>query len=265
MTRGDRRPRWPARAALRTADLHLGERLAAATAAFVVASVPAGVLIALIEAEWRPLREFDSGAAERLHTVVLQHPGLLQVLDVLSNGVWDPVTMRLAVAAAVLWLLWRRAWRLAAWSAATEAAAAAVGLATKTAVARVRPHLDAPVAHAPGFSFPSGHTLTATVSCGILLLVTAPLVPRRLRPAVWGAAAVSVFGVGFTRVALGVHWASDVIGGWLIGAALVGATAWAFGAWRRELGLGVPAAVDGLEPELAAPRSDAPTHSRTGH
>ncbi|MEV7181696.1 phosphatase PAP2 family protein [Kitasatospora sp. NPDC093679] len=253
------RPRWPTKAALRTADLHLGERMAAASAAFLVASVPAGVLLALIELRWTPLRDFDSGAAGRLHAVVLRHPGLLKILDVLSNGVWDPLTMRLAVAAAVLWLLWRRAWRLAAWAAATETAAGVIGLVTKTAVARVRPHLDAPVSQAPGFSFPSGHALTATVSCGILLLVTAPLVPRALRPAAWALAALSVAGVGFTRVALGVHWASDVLGGWLVGGALVAAAAWAFDAWRHELGLGVPPATEGLEPELASPRAAPPS------
>ncbi|MFG2819623.1 phosphatase PAP2 family protein [Kitasatospora sp. NPDC048365] len=257
MTPAGRHRRRTVEAALRAADLRLGKRLAAATAAFVVAAVPAGVLLALVEAKWSPLRTFDSGAAVQLHAVVLRHPGLLRVLDVLSNRVWDPVTMRAAVAAAVLWLLWRRAWRLAGWAASTETAAAVIGLATKTAAGRVRPHLDAPVAQAPGFSFPSGHTLTATVSCGILLLVAVPLVPRTLRAAAWAVAALSVFGVGLTRVALGVHWASDVIGGWLIGSALVGAAAWAFEAWRRELGLGVPPPADGLEPELVQRRGGA--------
>ncbi|GAA2155017.1 hypothetical protein GCM10009760_54560 [Kitasatospora kazusensis] len=43
---------------------------------------------------------------------------------------------------------------------------------------------------------------------------------------------------------------SDVLGGWLLGLALVVSTAWAFDSWRGEMGLGVPAVTEALEPEL---------------
>ena len=45
-----------------------------------------------------------------------------------------------------------------------------------------------------------------------------------------------VAAVGFTRVALGVHFLSDVIGGWLLGLAWISVTAYAFRIWRREAG-----------------------------
>jgi undecaprenyl-diphosphatase len=47
---------------------------------------------------------------------------------------------------------------------------------------------------------------------------------------------VMVLAIGFSRVALGVHYVSDVLGGYALGAAWVAASAAAFNAWRRELG-----------------------------
>lgn len=242
----------------RRADRRFGERLLGAVLAFAVAAVPAAVLLVLIEAGWEPLRELDAGAAVHLNEAVRHHPLLLETTRVLSNWVWDPVTMRLLVAATVGWLLWRRAWRLALWAALTELAAGLTGLLVKVTVARVRPRLPDPVAHAPGFSFPSGHAMTAMASCAILLLVLLPVVPRRARPVAWAIAAVTVLGTGLTRIALGVHWVSDVLGGWLLGFALVASTAWAFEAWRRESGLRTPRLPEGLEPELATDDDPGP-------
>lgn len=80
--------------------------------------------------------------------------------------------------------------------------------------------------------------MTATTSFAILLLVLLPLVPRALRTLCWYAAVASVLGVGFTRIALGVHWFSDVVGGWLLGLAVVALTTWAFEVWRTDAGRG---------------------------
>lgn len=83
-----------------------------------------------------------------------------------------------------------------------------------------RPFLDGrPVR--PTWSFPSGHTLYATCFYGYL----AARLWARHRPlslAMWGLVAV----VGWSRLGLGVHWATDVLAGWLLGAAWVGACLW---------------------------------------
>lgn len=239
-------------------DATFGARLVLAAAATAVASVPFALALVLVESRWAPLHRVDRAVAERLHADALGHPGWVRFLDVLTGFVWDPVTMRLLVAVLVVWLLTRRAWRLAAWAAVTAVAGGLIGFLAKSVVERARPHLPDPVAHAPGFSFPSGHAMTATTSCAVLLLALMPLVPRAWRPLPWALALVTVVGVGYTRVALGVHWVSDVVGGWLLGLAVVTATALAFEAWRADTGRRRTAVTEGLEPELTEPAPEAP-------
>lgn len=218
-----------------------------------MAAVPFALALVVVESQWVPLHRLDQGAAERLHAAALAHPDRVALLRVLSDWVWDPVTMRLLVAVLVAWLVSRRAWRLAAWAGVTAVAGGLIGLLAKSAVERARPHLPDPVAHAPGFSFPSGHAMTATTTCAVLLLVLLPLIPRAWRVLPWAVALVTVVGVGYTRVALGVHWVSDVVGGWLLGLGVVTATALVFEAWRSDTGRRRSALAEGLEPELTGP------------
>ncbi|MFJ8935048.1 phosphatase PAP2 family protein [Streptomyces sp. NPDC102365] len=81
-------------------------------------------------------------------------------------------------------------------------------------VARPRPPLTDWQTHASGASFPSGHTTTAALTAGLLVIAVRIRGPRSgtalvLVVGVWGAL------VGLTRVYLGVHWFTDVVGGWL--------------------------------------------------
>ncbi|MFF5703593.1 phosphatase PAP2 family protein [Streptomyces sp. NPDC012794] len=239
-------------------DARFGARLAATVAATALVSVPFALALVLVESRWAPLWRLDQGAAQSLHAAALRHPAWVRVLRFLSDVVWDPVTMRLLVAALVVWLLVRGAVRLALWAAVTATAGGLLGLLVKIVVARARPHLPEPVSHAHGFSFPSGHAMTATTSCAVLLLVLLPLVPRRGRPPAWALAVVSVVGVGVTRVALGVHWVSDVVGGWLLGLAVVTATAVAFEAWRADVGRRRTTPAEGLEPEIRSEHPEPP-------
>ncbi|MFF3263184.1 phosphatase PAP2 family protein [Streptomyces sp. NPDC002932] len=240
----------------RAADRRFGVHLLGAIAVAAATAVPFGLLLVLVKGRWGPLRRIDEGAADSLHRTALEHPGWTDVLQFLSDRVWDPFTLRTAVALLTGWLLYRRAWRLAAWSAVTAVAGGLIGLLVKTVVERARPSLENPVAHAPGYSFPSGHAMTATTSCAVLLLALLPMVPRAWRPACWGLAVVSVIGVGFTRVALGVHWFSDVAGGWLLGLAVVAATSWAFETWRADAGRARAPVSEGLVPELTGPHPE---------
>ena len=82
---------------------------------------------------------------------------------------------------------------------------------------RARPALDAHPVATHSSSFPSGHSGNSmAVFLGIALIA----VPERMRRRAAAAAVGLAILVGLTRPFLGVHWPSDVIGGWALGAAL---------------------------------------------
>ncbi|MYS50177.1 phosphatase PAP2 family protein, partial [Streptomyces sp. SID6013] len=73
----------------------------------------------------------------------------------------------------------------------------------------------------------------ATFVCGLLVwLLHHYGADRELRRAGLAVAVVCVAGVGVTRVWLGVHWATDVVGGWLLGALVVALAALVHRRWR---------------------------------
>jgi membrane-associated phospholipid phosphatase len=85
----------------------------------------------------------------------------------------------------------------------------------KMAFARARPDLVPHLDHASSFAYPSGHATSAAV----VYLAFALLIPTQRRTA-WlaGGAALALL-TGLSRIMLGVHWPSDVLGGWMLGAA----------------------------------------------
>jgi undecaprenyl-diphosphatase len=78
-----------------------------------------------------------------------------------------------------------------------------------------RPDLIEHLDHQTSFSYPSGHATSAAV----VYLMLAWLVPPRWRRAAWSLAGVMIVLNGVSRMMLGVHWASDIIGGTMLGAA----------------------------------------------
>lgn len=99
----------------------------------------------------------------------------------------------------------------------------AVELAIKDLVGRPRPSLVPHLVEAGGMSFPSGHSFNSALGFVAIALAFATYsVRRRVRWTLIGSAAVLSMLVASSRVALGVHYPSDVIAGWLGGAG------WAF-------------------------------------
>lgn len=189
----------------------------------VVSGLLSVLLLVLVATGWSPLLAVDRDIAETLHRSAVTEPGFTRFNRILSDWVWDPWTMRALIAAAVLALWIRRERRLALWVAGASLLTAGMQQSVKTLVGRDRPSWPDAVDSAQYAAFPSGHAMTATVTCGLLLWVVALHWQERWRG--WSviavAALVSVVGVGWTRVYLGVHWTSDVVEGWLLGVFLV--------------------------------------------
>ena len=226
-----------------------GLRFTLFAAAFLLVAIPFGLLLEQVVNDGT-LTRLDTSAANNLHDSVRRSPltvDVLRAVTFLGSTVW--LTTLVAVSSA--FLLRRTRTRLAIYLLTTTAAGAILNYAVKLAVSRPRPSLVDPVATASGKSFPSGHAMASTVVYGSLLLVFLPALGRRARIGAGIAAAALVIAIGFTRLALGVHYITDVAGGFVLGLAwLTGATA-AFSIWRTERGRPAVDPMRGLEPEAA--------------
>ena len=163
------------------------------------------------------------GATERLDVAAREYfrPddvwGDLQIrVDVIVEGL-KPVRAVPLLALFVLVLsAYRRSWRPAAYAALVLVAAGIPALVTKVLLRRTDPHHDL----SSSGSFPSGHTLVLLVCLGAALLLV------RRSPSVWEwllvLAADAV--MAWSLLVQGAHWLTDVIGGALLGVAVLAAT-----------------------------------------
>ncbi|SCG34429.1 phosphatase PAP2 family protein [Micromonospora inositola] len=236
---------------------HFAERSIAGLLGVLGAGAGFGVLLMLVRFKWGPLYHADHEAAEWFNGLVAPHHALVTVLQAVTDLGGRPVLIWL-VTIAVVGLLIRRQSRLAVYLIITGVGGLILDPSLKALVGRLRPVVDVPITHAPGNSFPSGHALGSFVAYGALLLVFLPAMSPRWRKPAIAIVAVLVALIGLTRIALGVHFVSDVIGGWLLGAVWLGVTAYAFRLWRRERGRPVPPITEGLEPEAGEEITPAP-------
>ena len=180
--------------------------------AFVAGLIAIGAICYLAAAfdtfpgDEQALRKFQGFQSEALDDAAI----------VASSTAQFPVAI-VSIAALVFisWLLGRRA---DAAVALLILVAEAANLGFKELVDRPRPPFSL-LESAPGRpAFPSGHALHAVLLFGLLLaLVTEHVRTPRLRWALQGSLAFMILAVGASRVYLGVHWPSDVLGGYLVG------------------------------------------------
>jgi membrane-associated phospholipid phosphatase len=244
-------------APLPTADKRLLTRFGLALGAAVVVAVPVAVLAIVVKHTRGPVARLDLAVARGLHGFAVEHGWFVSALDRVSS-VGQPNMFRLTATVAAFWLLSTHRSRLALWALVTTWGGALLGVLLKLLVERARPALPDAVAHADGYSFPSGHALGAFVGCAVLLLLWLNMARPRQRWLGWAAAAIIVVAVCFARMGLGVHYLSDVVGGCLVGLGWTAATTIVFQVWRKEAGLGVAHVVtDGIEPERVEPDDDS--------
>ncbi|MHA6784184.1 phosphatase PAP2 family protein [Pseudonocardia saturnea] len=203
-----------------------------------------------------PIAALDRTVAVAVNEWAAPQPLLVAAMEAVTTLGADLAAAVVLTTLAVA-LLVRRRTLLAIFVVVAGAGGAVIAPALKALVGRLRPVLEAPITTAPGPSFPSGHTLTATLWVGIVLLVLLPAVPTRSRRTVIGAGVAVVLLVGLTRVGLGVHYLSDVVAGWVLGCAWLAVVATAFRHAHRVRG---PVASTGVDPAGAADLVPAPEH-----
>jgi undecaprenyl-diphosphatase len=140
--------------------------------------------------------------------------GVLHALTEFGSSEWIGVVL----FALVLFFIWQRSWP----SLVTLIIAVPGGMLLnewlKLLVHRHRPFVDGPFVDWSGYSFASGHTIGATLLYGQLVLFLLPfLKERHMRVVcVFGAASLVVL-VGFSRIALGAHFLTDVLAAIIFG------------------------------------------------
>jgi undecaprenyl-diphosphatase len=210
------------------------------------------LLLLLVRLQWAPLESADHGIATRLNGLVAGHPVAVSIVKAVTWLGSGGVLWTLIGTAAVL-LAVRRRWRLTIYLLVTGAGELVLDPVLKALVGRVRPVVAHPIAHGNGNSFPSGHALGSIVCYGALFLVFLPAVRGMSRRVLASVVVTLIVAIGVSRLLLGVHYLSDVVGAWALGITWLGVTAFAFELSRQVTGDPVTDPVtEGLEPEARA-------------
>ena len=151
---------------------------------------------------------------------VVQHRGspwvgLAHGITVLGNA----LTLTVVAVVAFAVLLARRHTAEALLVGAGALVGSAVPVTLKHIFERQRPPVADRLLDIDTYSFPSGHALSSTVVYGLIAVAAYRLSPWvRAHPMMLVAAVLLPLTIGVTRVVLGVHWTTDVLAGWVIGA-----------------------------------------------
>jgi undecaprenyl-diphosphatase len=230
-----------------------------------VAALVFAVLLVLVRLQWLPLESVDHGAAAGINRLIAGDHALVTVVKAVTL-LGSTVVVSAVIGLAAVGLALRKRWKLAIYLVVTGAGALTLDPVLKSLVGRLRPVVAHPIAYGIGNSFPSGHALGSIVCYGAILLVFLPAARGRWRPTFIAVVVTLVALIGISRILLGVHYLSDVLGGWALGITWLGFTALAFELTRISAGDPVTDPVhDGLEPEARAELRPAQPESAAGH
>ena len=174
----------------------------------------------------------DTWATPFLHGIA--SPGLDVVMNALTD-IGSILVIPVLFLVVVIWLIRTHRISLGVFLGIATAGSLVLQATMKLFFARPRPQL--PWANVlPDFSFPSGHTMNAVIFYGALALILWSVFGRRIGLVSVVIAALLALGVGISRIYLGYHYLTDVVGGMLAGVAwllVVGAAFRARPTWRR--------------------------------
>lgn len=218
-------------------EAEAAERFAVRSAAALLGAagigIGFGVLTALVRTRWEPMQTADHTVTDHLVAVVADNKALQSIVTGITE-LGATSTLVVVLTVATIWLLLRRLPRLAVYVVLTAAGGLVLNPVVKELVARLRPVVDEPVYTTDGWSFPSGHAMSSLVCYGVVLLVFTPTWQAGARRAATVFAVGIVIAIGVSRIALGVHYLTDVLGGWLLGTLWLALATVAFHRWRRD-------------------------------
>jgi membrane-associated phospholipid phosphatase len=163
-------------------------------------------------------------------------PALTTVTIVVTN-VGSTVSMTIIAAATIVFLLVKRRFGDAVLVAVVAAGAGLLVTVGKATVGRERPPAEFRLVTETNESFPSGHALASAAILGVVLVVLLPSIPgRAARIGVLVGVGLFWLSIGLSRLYLGVHWATDVIGGWVTGLAWLALCLTVRQVWRQTRG-----------------------------
>ena len=155
-------------------------------------------------------------------------------LFVTITTIGGAVPMSALVATVLAVLIARRRFRWAAYLGITAVGGALLNQLLKSHFVRQRPDLNVAVLGANGYSFPSGHAMSATIILGALAYLAARSIwAWKSKSAALAALATLALSIGVSRLYLGVHWASDVGAGFAAGLLWVSATTTGYELFRQ--------------------------------
>ena len=173
--------------------------------------------IVVLVAVWLAMLVLGRGGLDRniYEALYAAHRPALVVTARIFTAVGEPTVLVGAGFLVAIWLWWERRWRFAVALLLVVLIGRGLTEVQKLWIARARPDLEPHLVIVKTSSFPSGHATSSMIFYLTLALALAAGT-RWQRPAAALAVLLSLC-VGVSRVMLGVHWPSDVVGGWAFG------------------------------------------------
>lgn len=179
------------------------------------------LVASVVATEW-----FLAWDAEIVGWVSTQRRVALTRVMLVLTGLGEPWLLGVLVSLVIILLLFYRHWTEAGMLLLTGGGAIVLTETVKAVYGRVRPDVGPGPIALTTYSFPSGHAVGAMVCYGALLaLVLGYVEHKSYRVGLLLFTTLLIFAIGVSRVYLGVHFPSDVLGGFLLGGA------WLLGVW----------------------------------